>query len=91
MNQSKVKQARLVLRAHEQKKAVEEEREARAVIACNNCIFCEYRPKTFFKSGKYHCAVKERIIGDDDSNILFLQLEIKALECPCYENKYEMK
>lgn len=89
MNQDRIAQAKLILRAHEQRELVEKEKQQRSERACNNCIFCEHRPKTFFRSGKYHCAVKDRIIGDDDNDLLFLCLESKAETCPCYENKYE--
>lgn len=89
MNRGRVAEAKLVLRAHEQRELVKKEKQQRSERACNNCIFCEHRPRTFLRSGKYHCAVKDTIVGDDDNDLLFLYLTDKAEKCPCYENKYE--
>lgn len=88
MEESRIKEARLILRAHEQKKQAEKERRQREVTACNNCVFCKFIKGNFFRSSKYHCMVRECYITHEH-DLDFLQLETAAASCPCFENKYK--
>lgn len=88
MDKRKVKEAKLTLRAHEQKKEAERKRMERERVACNNCIFCEFIKGNFFKSSKYHCAVKECYVAYENE-FEDLKLSIQAMECPCFENKHK--
>lgn len=88
MEESRIKEARLILRAHEQRKEAEKEKQQREVTACNNCVFCKFIKGNFFRSSKYHCIVREDYIVHEHS-FDFLKLEIAARSCPCFENKHK--